>query len=95
MKLSKLKKIKVCGLEWTIEPEEGLVAERNAFAEIRPREQRIVYEKISLPERISNSIIHEVLEIINNEYDLEVTHKDLTIITNCFYEFLVSNDLMK
>jgi len=95
IKLLKLKELKLYGFTFKIKSQDELILDRENLAEINPRTQEISYDSFSSDERITNSILHEVLEFIISENSIIMEHKDLQIIANGIYQFLMDNNLLK
>jgi len=86
-------KLKVGGLELHIEQVAGLAANRDRFGEFSPMEQKISID-ISLPEsKKEETLMHEIIEVLNSCYELELEHEKITTLGFALYQVLKDNKL--
>jgi len=81
-------KLKVGGLEYTIELDPKLL--EHGIVDF-------VAKTISLAmndqDRIEQTLLHEILEIINCEYELALDHMKISILENVLYQVLKDNKI--
>lgn len=86
-------RIKIGGLELQVEQVPGLAANRDRFGEFSSMEQKISIDA-SLPQsKKEETLLHEIMEALNNCYELELEHEKITILGFALYQVLKDNKL--
>lgn len=87
------KKIKIGGLDISVEQVPGLAANRDRYGEYSFMEQKITIDQ-SLPEcKKAETLVHEILEAINGYLSLNLSHESITILGFIIFQVIRDNDL--
>ena len=92
------KKIKICGLDYTIELSDKLVEDDNASGQHIPTKLKIKLHVGNYhPQKIEQTFWHEILHAINTNYcgQKELTEEQVDTFANGFYQVLKDNNLLK
>lgn len=90
------KSIKVGGKQYRIIIED-LLKERGqtCFGYCTPSELEIHISKDIRVEQQKDTLLHEVIEIINSENDLNLIHQTIQTLSTQLYQVLMDNNLLK
>lgn len=83
--------IKIGGFNIDVEFVDNLIIERGSLGEYHPRTQTIRIDKDNSNQQKEETFIHEVLEAIISIYDIEIEHKDLSIMATVLHQILLDN----
>lgn len=88
------KKINVLGLAYNISEQED-VSSGTALGLCQFAKQQIILEKKQCQEQKEATLIHEILEAINNQLELELPHKTICSLETGIYQVLKENKLLR
>ncbi len=84
-----VKKVRILGIDWSVE----VTDEIDCFGECHPGKLKIFINS-KLSEAAQYYILfHEITEIIINELEIEMEHKDLTALSAVLYAVIQDNAL--
>ena len=87
-------KIKICGHEVRVEFEEHITRDRGAMGQSCGSANWIKLDE-SLPQTVLDStFLHEIIEQINYNYELELPHNKITTLETALYQILHDNKLI-
>lgn len=85
-------KIKVAGYTVTVQEDEHLIANSSRLGEYSPIEQKITLAKGLTEQQKNETLIHEILEVINSIYELNLAHDEqLCKLSVAIHQILVDN----
>lgn len=85
-------KVKIGGFEWTINYNADLMHEREERACTRPKKLMIEIDPGCQPVSMEESFIHELLEAICWQYNIQFeSHKDLWILSTVLHQVIKDN----
>lgn len=87
-------KLKIGGMVWRVFFEEHLSSGRELFGETRFMSQEIAIEKRAHPQRCEETLLHEIIEVINHNCELKLEHYKITALASCLYQVLKDNNLV-
>ena len=87
------KQIKIGGLTVTVKEVDGLITDYDRFGEYSPRELQIRIESQLARDRKELTLLHEIIEAITTQNEIEIEHSDLTTLANGLYQVLSDNSL--
>ena len=83
--------VRVLGIDLAVE-KDGLVGrERLNLAEYHPGTGRIVLDDMLSAQQQGESLVHELVEAINNKLDLELSHPTICGLAQGVYAFMREN----
>ena len=87
-------KIKIVGKTFTVEIRDRLKEDgSDRLGSILYGQQKIIIDSSILEEAKDQTLLHEIVEGIINLFDLEIEHKDLSILSEALYAVLKDNKL--
>ena len=87
-------KIKIVGKTFTVEIRDRLKEDgSDRLGSILYGQQKIIIDSSILEEAKDQTLLHEIVEGIINLFDLEIEHKDLSILSEALYAVLKDNNL--
>lgn len=87
--------VKIGAFRYTVNFVDGIMSDEHRFGELFPRKLEINIEKTLNPQRFWGTLLHEVIEAINCENELEISHQVIEVLTNNLLAFLLDNNLLK
>ena len=84
--------IKVGPYSIKVEIVDSLVVDREHGGEYSPRELKINLDS-SLRKRHGEILIHEIIEAINDIYNLKINHDDIMVLGVVLYQVLKENEI--
>lgn len=84
------KKVKIGPYEIKVEVVENLAVDREHGGEYSPRELKISLDS-SLRKRHGEILMHEIIEAINDIYNLSIKHEDMMVLGIALYQLLIDN----
>ena len=88
-------KVKIGAFIYTVNFVEGLCSDEHRFAELFPRKLEINIEKALNPQRFFEGLVHEVLEAINCENELNIPHPTIETLGGGITAFLRDNNFLR
>jgi hypothetical protein len=85
------KKIKIGGLVFKVELYENLTAGAQSYGQMRPMEQKIVIDKTLSEQMQEQTFIHEILEVIDSNYELKLEHRNISVLEAALYQVIKDN----
>jgi len=86
-------KIKIGGLYLDIVLDDRLAASNDRFGECDHIKGRIVIDGVQPDDHKEVTLLHEIIEKINLEYELGFEHRQITALASCLYQVLKDNGL--
>jgi hypothetical protein len=86
-------KIRISGFDYTIKEEQNLAAKRDVWGEADVMGQNINLDKDSTQQRKGAALIHEIIEVINADCELELEHYKIKTLGTQLYQVLRDNKL--
>jgi len=86
--------IKIGGINYTVKFDHLLGAQRRCFAEHHPFTQEIVLAEGQPPEQAGESLLHEIIEAINNHCQLGLEHLQIQVMGFILHQVLRDNKLV-
>ena len=87
------KQIKIGGLIIAVKEVDGLLSDYERFGEYSPRELQIRVENDVAQDRKELTLLHEIIEVLIAQNEIEIEHSDLTTLANGLYQVLSDNSL--
>jgi hypothetical protein len=87
--------VKIGAFEYSINFIDNLCSDDHRFAEINHRTLEINIEKTLNPQRFFEGLIHEVVEAISGEGELEIPHPVIEALSGGITAFLRDNNFLK
>lgn len=84
-------KIKIGGFMVDVEFVNNLMTDRQHTGEYHPRTQSIKIDKDCSEQEREEVFVHEVLEAIKAIYDIQLEHRDLTLIATVLHQIIKDN----
>lgn len=84
--------VKVGPYSIKVEVVDNLVIDREHGGEYSPRELKISLDS-SLRKRYGEILIHEIIEAINDIYNLSIKHEDMMVLGVTLYQVLKENKI--
>ena len=72
---------------------ERLTQDRERFAEFSPRECEIRIDSDIPHNRKMLALLHEIIEAIVGQYEIDIEHEELSTLTNVLHQVLCDNSL--
>jgi len=85
------KQIKIGGYIVSVEFVNNLMTDRQHTGEYHPRIQTIKIDKDCSEQEREEVFIHEVLEAIKAIYDIQLEHRDLSLLATVLHQVIVDN----
>ena len=85
------KQIKIGGYIVSVEFVNNLMTDRQHNGEYHPRIQTIKIDKDCSEQEREEVFIHEVLEAIKAIYDIQLEHRDLSLLATVLHQVIVDN----
>ena len=89
------KHIKLLGFNYQVLEQEDLSEGSQAVGQTWLARQTILIEKKLCQEQKECTLIHEVIEALNYQLELEIPHKTISALETGIYSFLKENNLLK
>lgn len=87
------KEVKIGALTYTVVLDPTLSAERGLFGEMCPLMQRINIEANATAEQQEQTLLHEIIEAINNNCELNLEHNQIQTLGFVLHQILKENEL--
>ena len=84
-------KVKIGAFEWEVEKNENLIHERDERGCCRPKRLQIEIDPGCKEVAQEETFIHELLEAITWQYDIEIEHKDLWNLSVVLHQVIKEN----
>lgn len=86
-------KVRIGPYDIKVEVVENLAVDREHGGEYSPRELKISLDS-SLRKRHGEILIHEIIEAINDIYNLKINHDDMMVLGMALYQLLIDNAII-
>lgn len=83
--------IRICGKDWSVKWQPDLLVTRECRAECRPHTLEIVFDPSLIEVNAREGLLHEVLEAIDQEFDLDIPHHAIEALGVVLHQALVDN----
>lgn len=87
--------VKIGAFRYDVVFSDELYAGKNFFAEIDHRKLKITLDSQLNPQRFFEGLIHEVIEAISSENDLNLSHPIISTLGTSITSFLLENNLLE
>ena len=87
--------VKIGAFNYDVNFVDGIMSDEHRFGELFPRKLEINIERTLNPQRYWGTFLHEVIEAINCENELEISHHVIEVLTNNLLGFLYDNKFLK
>ena len=87
-------RLKIGGFEYSVVLEENFAAGTHYFGLIKPMTQEIVLDKRLHPTRYGETLLHEIVEAINNHCELDLEHRQISALAFQLHQVLRDNRLV-
>jgi hypothetical protein len=88
--------IKIGGLTFDVKKDNTLSRERHKYGESSAAGLWITYDPSFPKEQIESTFLHEIIEMINDVYELELEHHKITLLETTLYQIMKDNpDIFK
>ncbi len=84
-------KVKIGAFEWSVRLNDNLMHERDERGCCRPKSLSIDIDPGSQPVAQEETFIHELLEAITWQYDIQMEHKDLWNLSQVLHQVIKEN----
>lgn len=85
--------IKIGGLQMKIVFDDRLASSDNEFGECDHIRGMIIIDGVQPDDHKELTLLHEIIEKINTEHELELNHHQITSLASCLYQVLKDNNL--
>jgi GTPase Era involved in 16S rRNA processing len=90
------KKINVLGLTYKVSEQENVCVDSlTALGLCDFAKQKIVLDKNQCQEQKESTLLHEIIEAINNQLELEIPHRVMSALETSIYQVIQDNKLFK
>lgn len=89
------KQVDILGYKFQVTEQEELGELNGELGKMWPSKQIIFLDKKQCQEQKESSFIHEIIEAINAQLDLELPHKSIIALETGIYSVLKTNKLLK
>lgn len=86
-------KIKICGFDISVKMTKNIMTDRCSRGEWHPRIQEIHIDPDHTEQQEQETFLHEVVESINDIYDLKLEHHIISLLGTSLHQFLRDNDI--
>lgn len=86
-----IENIKIGGLNYKLKYQENYARDYNMLGSHCGNTSEIIIDTGLAKDRTEKTIIHEILEAINFEYELELSHDKITVLETTLYAILKDN----
>jgi len=83
--------ITINGVDYKIVEENHMASGEGLFGQARFIKQEIVIEKELTSQRKEMTLLHEIIEVINMDCELELKHNQITTLATQLYQVLKNN----
>lgn len=85
--------LKIGGMTYSVSVDNTLAASRRLFGELRPVTQEIVIASGLTEAQQSETLLHEIIEAINNHCELNLEHNQIQVLGFVLHQVLKENGL--
>ncbi len=89
------KTIKIGSHVFTIESKPNLISDRDRYAEVNYRTNEITIDPSATKQQVEESLIHEIIEIIDGHCEMRLSHQTIKTLGFSFYQVLQDNNLLR
>ena len=86
--------LKIGGFQWNVKEVENLMNDREHLGEMAPRTQEISIEKGSSEQQKEETLLHEIIEVLNWMYNINLEHYQIELLGVSLHQVLKDNDLI-
>ncbi|MBZ4662781.1 MAG: hypothetical protein JG776_463 [Caloramator sp.] len=86
-------KIKIGGIMLEVILDKHLASAEDKFGECDRMRGRIVIDETQPNDHKEVTLIHEIIEVINGEYELDLEHRQITSLASCLYQVFKDNKI--
>ena len=84
-------KVKIGGLTYKCSLEKNLARDRNSLGESCGNELSITIDESTSQQTQNKTLIHEIIEQLNFNYDIDLEHHKICLIETGLYQVIVDN----
>ena len=85
--------LNIMGHKWAVSYDPHLVADNDNVGEARFLHHKIIIQDNLPEEATSELLLHEVIEVINQDFELNLEHQAITILGRCLNQVLRDNKI--
>ena len=85
--------IKIGGFHWNVREVENLMIDREHLGEMAPRTQEISIEKGSSEQQKEETLLHEIIEVLNWMYNIKLEHYQIELLGVSLHQVLKDNEI--
>ena len=85
--------LKIGGFQWNVKEVENLMNDRELLGEMAPREQEIIIEKGSSEQQKEETLLHEIIEVLNWMYNIKLEHYQIELLGVSLHQVLKDNEI--
>lgn len=85
--------LKIGGFQWNVKEVQNLMSDRERLGEMAPRTQEISIEKGSSKQQKEETLLHEIIEVLNWMYNIKLEHYQIELLGVSLHQVLKDNEI--